>query len=317
MFEFPILLAPMAGVTDLPYRSLCAAMGCDLTCTEMVSAKGLFYGDANTARLLETAENERPCAVQLFGRDPALLSDMAKRLEDERGGEIACIDLNMGCPARKIVSNGDGCALMLESALAGKIVRAVSRAVKLPVSVKFRKGYDEAHENAVEFAKVLSDNGAAWLTVHGRTREQMYAGKADWDVIAAVKAAVHVPVVGNGDVYGGADALELKKTGCDGVMVARGAMGNPFIFREIKAAIAGEPYTPPTAAARLDMAMAHARAMVDWCGEHGAVEMRKHVAWYVRGMRGAAALRVRVNKCGTLEALLSLLRAYQEELEAG
>ncbi len=305
----------MAGVTDLPYRGLCREQGCDFTYTEMVSAKGLSYGDAHTGRLLEAGPREDRFGVQLFGREPSILADMARRLCEDYPERLALIDLNMGCPAQKIVKNGEGSALMLQPKLAGEIVRAVSRASKVPVTVKFRKGYDAAHENAVEFAKVLADNGAAMLTVHGRTREQLYAGRADYDVIAAVKAAVGVPVLGNGDVFSGADAVRMREeTGCDGVMVARGAQGNPFIFREIKSALAGEAYTPPTEGERLAMAAEHAKRMCAYCGEYGVIQMRKHMAWYVKGMRGAAIFRTAVNGCGTLQELLSLLEAFAREL---
>lgn len=313
--DFPVVLAPMAGVTDLPYRGLCRELGCDFTYTEMVSAKGLAFGNENTGKLLETAEAERPCGAQLFGSDPKILADIARRLCEAYQGKLALIDLNMGCPAQKIVKNGEGSALMLQPKLAGEIVRAVSRASSLPVTVKFRKGFDAAHENAVDFAKVLADNGAAMLTVHGRTREQLYAGRADYEVIAAVKAAVSVPVLGNGDIFSGADALRMRaETGCDGVMVARGAQGNPFIFREIKAALAGALYTPPTERERLAMAAEHAKRMCAYAGDYGVIQMRKHMAWYVKGMRGAAVFRTAVNECVTLQELLGLVAAFAREL---
>ena len=312
-----VVLAPMAGISDLPYRVLCREMGCDFSYTEMISAKGLSYDNANTQRLLTTATGERPCGVQLFGREPALLADMAKRLCDANAGELACIDLNMGCPAQKIVRNGEGSALMLEPRLAGEIVNAVVRAASpLPVTVKFRKGFDAAHENAVAFARILADNGAAALTVHGRTREQMYAGRADYAVIAAVREAVEIPVIGNGDLFSGADALRMcRETGCDALMVARGAMGNPYIFGEIKAALSGEAYTPPTAVQKLETAMLHTRRMCAYKGDYGVVEMRKHIPCYFKGLRGAAQWRVRINAARTESELLSLLTQYREELD--
>lgn len=311
----PVLLAPMAGVTDLPFRALCASMGADFTYTEMVSAKGLFYGGKSSFALLDTAKEERPCGVQLFGSEPEIMADMARKLSEEYGEELAIIDINMGCPARKITGNREGSALMLDPTLASRIIAAVQKASRLPVTVKFRKGFDGARVNAVEFARMAEESGAAAITVHGRTREQMYAGKADWDIIAAVKRAVSIPVVGNGDVFCGADALALlKHTGCDGVMVARGAQGNPFLFAEIKAALRGEPYEPPTNGERLETAMAHVRAHVKHKGERAVIEMRKHVAWYVRGMRDAAALRVELNACPTAEALCTLLEAYRNSL---
>lgn len=314
--ERPVMLAPMAGISDLPYRSLCREMGCDFSYTEMISAKGLSYENRHTHDMLHTAENERPCAVQLFGREPGIMANMAKRLCDEYGEVLACIDVNMGCPAQKIVKNGEGSALMLEADLAGKIVNAMAKASSLPVTVKFRKGYDAEHQNAVEFARVLADNGAAALTVHGRTREQMYAGRADYAVIAAVRAAVDIPVFGNGDLFSGADALRmLRETDCDGFMVARGAMGNPFIFREIKAALAGESYEQPSDKLRLETAMLHTRRMCACKGEYGVIEMRKHIACYLKGMRGAASWRVRLNGCRSEEEMLELLGQYGEELQ--
>lgn len=312
---FPVMLAPMAGISDLPYRSLCREMGCDFTYTEMISAKGLSYENRHTHDMLITAENERPCAVQLFGREPGLMADIARRLCEEYAGELACIDINMGCPAQKIVKNGEGSALMLEPELAGRIMKAVAKASSLPVTAKFRKGFDAEHINAVEFARVLADNGATALTVHGRTREQMYSGRADYGVIAAVRDAVDIPVFGNGDLFSGADALRmLRETGCDGFMVARGAMGNPFIFREIKSVLAGGDYTPPSEAERLETAMLHTRRMCAFKGEYGVIEMRKHIACYLKGMKGAAIWRVRANGCRTEQELLDLLRQYGEEL---
>ncbi len=311
--DFPIMLAPMAGVTDMPFRTICREQGCDFSFTEMVSAKGLSYNNENTRRLLATTPKERPCGVQLFGSDPKLMAQTAKRICEEYAGELACIDVNMGCPVHKVVKNGEGSALMLDPPLAGRIVAALVKASSLPVTVKFRKGFDEAHLNAVEFAKVLADSGAAMLTVHGRTRAQMYGGKADYAMIAAVKAAVEIPVIGNGDIFSAEDAVRLRReTGCDGLMVARGAMGNPFIFGEIKAALAGESYTPPTDEEKLDMAMEHTRRLCAYKGARGVIEMRKHAAWYLKGMRGAAFFRTRVNESRTEGEMLSLL----EELRA-
>ncbi len=313
--ETPVLLAPMAGVTDLPYRALCKELGCDFTYTEMVSAKGLAFGGQGSAQLLETAEIERPCGVQLFGREPDILAETVRRLCEDRRGELALIDLNMGCPAPKIVNNGEGSALMKELPLAGRIIEAVSRASALPVTVKFRKGFDAQHVNAVEFAKMAEQSGAAMVTVHGRTREQMYSGRADWDIIAAVKQAVTIPVIGNGDVFTGRDAAALiAHSGCDGIMAARGAQGNPFLFREIKAALFGDTYTPPTAQERIDTAILHTRRMAQYKGERGAVEMRKHLAWYVKGLRGAVEFRTRVNVAVGTEALIELLLEYRERV---
>lgn len=316
--EFPVLLAPMAGVTDLAFRELCRAMGADFSYTEMISAKGLYYGSERTASLLAASPLERPYGVQLFGADPEIVSEMAKRLANESHPGLALIDLNMGCPARKIISNGEGSALMRDLPRAARIIEAAAKASSLPITVKFRKGFDAAHSNAVAFGRMAEESGAAMLTVHGRTREQMYSGKADWDSIAAVKAAVSIPVIGNGDVFSGQDALALREhTGCDGIMVARGAEGNPFIFREIKAALAGEPYVPPTSAERIDTALAHAQRLVECRGARAVIEMRKHVAWYLSGMRGASALRAQVNGIGSLAELEAMLTQYKRTLDSG
>ena len=313
----PVLLAPMAGVTDLPFRAICANMGADFTYTEMVSAKGLFYGGKNSRALLATAIEERPCGVQLFGSEPEVMADMAGMLCEQYAGELALIDINMGCPARKITSNREGSALMLDLPLASRIISAVVKASALPVTVKFRKGFDEARVNAPEFARMAEAAGAAAVTVHGRTREQMYSGKADWDIIASVKQAVKIPVVGNGDVFSGVDALALlKHTGCDGVMVARGAQGNPFLFSEIKAALCGVPYVRPSDAKRIETAISHVRSHVAHKGGRAVIEMRKHVAWYVRGMRDSSTLRTKLNECATQEALIALLAEYQKTLGA-
>lgn len=305
--DFPVILAPMAGITDLPFRLLCKEQGADVMITEMISAKALFYGNKNTEPLMMTEEGEKPLGVQLFGSDPELMGRMAQGIED-RG--FAFIDINMGCPVPKIVNNHEGSALMLTPGLAGEIIKAVVNAVSLPVTVKFRAGFDKNHRNAVEFAQVLEENGASALAVHARTREQYYSGKADWDLIRQVKEAVTVPVIGNGDIFCGEDALRMKnETGCDGIMVARGAKGNPWIFREIKAALAGEakPERPSVGEVK-EMLLRQARLAVHYKGEYTAIrEMRKHTAWYTSGMPGSSRLRAAVNQVSTLNELKALL----------
>lgn len=312
--EFPIMLAPMAGFTDMTYRSICREHGCDFTFTEMISAKGLKYG-GKSADLMETAPNERPCGIQLFGRDPDIMAEMARRICGENKGELALIDINMGCPAPKITGNGEGSALMKEPGMAARVIEAVVKASDLPVSVKFRKGWDSGHVNCVEFARMAEASGAAFVTIHGRTRDQMYSGAADWDIIAEAKAALSIPVIGNGDVTGGSSAIAMRDyTGCDGIMIARGALGNPYVFQEVKAAFAGVPYTPPSNAERLDLAIAHVRGLVAHKGPHGVIEMRKHIAYYVRGMKGASAFRTAATLAPTAEALIDLIEEYKDSI---
>lgn len=305
--DFPVILAPMAGITDLPFRLLCKEQGADVVVTEMISAKALYYGNRNTIPLMQTEEAEKPLGVQLFGSEPELMGQMAKKIED-RG--FAFIDINMGCPVPKIVGNHEGSALMLTPDLAGRIVKEIARAVSLPVTVKFRLGFDGNRKNAVEFAGILEENGAAALALHARTREQYYSGKADWDMIRRVKEAVRVPVIGNGDITCGEDAVRMRReTGCDGVMIGRGAKGNPWIFREVKAALAGrKPSDRPGPDEVREMILRQARLGVQYKGEYTAIrEMRKHTAWYTQGMPGSARLRAAVNQVSTMDELEKLL----------
>ena len=305
---FPILLAPMAGITDMPFRELCMDFGAHMTYTEMISAKGLSYNSKNSFALLELSPKEIPCGVQLFGSEPSIMADMTRRLCDELCGRIRLIDINMGCPAPKITGNGEGSALMLNIPLAQRIVSAVKNASTVPVTVKHRLGFDDAHRNAVEFAVAMESAGADALTVHGRTRAQMYSGKADYDAIAEVVNAVDIPVIGNGDVFCGEDALRLKAaTGCDGIMVARGAQGNPLIFKEINCALRGEPYTVPDWEQRRAVAIRHAKRHIEGKGERSFIELRKHMAWYTKGIVGSAQVRVAINTAPTAEALLDIL----------
>ena len=299
-----LCLAPMAGFTDRPFRELCLEYGADLVTTEMISAKGLLYKSEKTRALYFTKPEDAPFGVQLFGSTPETMARAVPILEGDLGGQLRFIDLNMGCPAPKIAGNGDGSALMLDPLLAGRIIEAVVKHAHVPVTVKFRKGWDAAHENAPEFARVCQESGAALLTIHGRTREQQYSGVADRACMAAVKRAVSIPVLANGDVHDALSALTtLRETGCDGVMLGRGALGNPIVFAEIRAALEGRPYTPPTERERRELAMRHARMALEEKGPHAMIELRKHLGFYLRGTRDAAKLRTRINTCKTLEEL--------------
>lgn len=314
-----VVLGPMAGVTEAPFRGICKQMGAGLTYTEMVSAKGLHYNpDSAISRgLLTFSAEEVPCAVQLFGSEPELMAVQAAGLLERFGTDIALIDINMGCPVTKVVAKGEGSALMREPARAAEIVSAVAEACSVPVTVKFRSGWDSESVNAVEFAQLMVVAGAAALAVHGRTREQFYHGAADWDVIARVKESISVPVIGSGDVFSADDAIRmLDCTGVDGVMVARGAQGNPWIFREARALIdTGTRLAPPTHDERVDMARRHAAALVAFSGDHAVARMRKHVAWYLAGMPGASHVRARAYQCRTHAELDGLLGEYVEYLQ--
>ncbi|MFQ7574640.1 MAG: tRNA dihydrouridine synthase DusB [Lachnospira sp.] len=307
-----VVLAPMAGVTDLPFRLLCKEMGCGLLYTEMVSAKAIMYNNKNTEALLKVTPQENPIAVQLFGSEPAVMSEIAKRIE-ERPFDI--IDVNMGCPVPKVVNNGEGSALLKNPKLVGEIVEAMAKAVKKPVTVKIRAGFDETSINAPQIAHVIQESGGAAVAVHARTRQQYYSGHADWDVISRVKEAVSIPVIGNGDILCGEDAVKMfEQTKCDAVMIGRGAQGNPWIFKQINDYMTnGTEFTKPSANEVCDMIMRHAGMLIEAKGEYtGIREMRKHFAWYTAGMKHAAVLRNEVNHVEHIEQLEELVNKMRD-----
>lgn len=306
-FKDKIILAPMAGICDLPFRLLCKEQGCDILYTEMVSAKGMYYNNKNTGPLIMTDNREKPIGVQIFGSEPVLMAEQAKKLEDKG---FAFIDVNMGCPVPKIVNNGEGSALMKNPQLIGDIVHALATTCSIPVTIKIRAGFNEECKNAPEIAKIAEEAGAAAIAVHGRTREQYYQGKADWEVIKRVKESVNIPVIGNGDVCSGTDVISIKeKTGCDSVMIGRAAKGNPWIFREVKHFLeTGENLARPDVSEIKEMIFRHAELMVEIKGEFtGMHEMRKHVAWYTQGLKNSSKLRARINQVESLEELRKLI----------
>ncbi|MCD7922740.1 MAG: tRNA dihydrouridine synthase DusB [Clostridiales bacterium] len=310
VLENNLILAPMAGVTDLPFRLLCREQGAGLLCMEMVSAKAIFYGNKHTDRLLEIHPEEQPVSLQLFGSDPDILADMAAKIEER---PFAILDFNMGCPVPKVVNNGEGSALMTDSRLAEKILNKLVRAVKKPVTIKIRSGFDEDHINAVEIAKIAENCGVAAVAVHGRTRQQYYSGKADWDIIRQVKEAVSIPVIGNGDIRSAEDVLRMREqTGCDGFMIGRGAQGNPWIFRQILYRLeTGKDLPKPSAEEVAQMVLRHARLQLEVKGEYiGIREIRKHAAWYTAGYRNSSRLRGKINEAENYEDLEKLFQEF-------
>ncbi|MGI6684318.1 MAG: tRNA dihydrouridine synthase DusB [Bacillota bacterium] len=307
MLANPVITAPMAGITDKAFREILKSMGAGLVCTEMVSDKALTYANKNTLELLDIEGEGYPISVQIFGSEPDVMEEAAKIVEN-RGAHV--IDINMGCPTPKIVRNGEGSALMRDLPLAGKIIDKVVRAVKVPVTVKMRKGWDENSVNAVELAKIAESMGASAITVHGRTREQFYTGKADWSIIREVKKSVQIPVIGNGDIWTERDAEEMMKfTGCDGVMIARGMLGNPWLIRNTVEMFQGkEEFSSPGLRDKITIARKHLHRVIELKGEvKGVRQMRKHLAWYIRGIRDAARVRTEINKLTCEEDIDRLL----------
>lgn len=307
-----LYLAPLAGITDSPFRRLCKKYGADVVCTEMISSRGIYYKDKKTAALLSFNNEEQPIGIQLFGNDPDIMAYAAKTVEERNP---AFIDINMGCPMPKIVNNGDGCALMTNPLIASKVIEATVKAVKCPVTVKFRAGYSADKINAVEFAKTAEESGAARITVHPRTRDQLYSGTANREIIAEVKNAVTIPVIGNGDIFSPESALDMaEKTGCDGIMIARGALGNPFIFSYIREYFSTGKYTVFSHKKRLEEALWQTREMCTEKPEKIAIaEARKHLAWYIKGLCGSAKVRNEIMKAQTYKQTEQIISEYLQE----
>ncbi len=313
--QIPLYLAPMAGITDMPFRAICKQLGADVLTTEMISTRGLVYDDLKTERLLETNPSENPIGVQLFGNSP---EDFAKSVVKIDDLPFDFININMGCPTPKIVKNGDGCSLMKDLKLASEIIKTTVKASQKPVSVKIRKGWDTGSINAVEFSIMAENSGASMIIIHGRTREEFYSGKADWDIIRMIKEKVSIPVVGNGDVFGPEDARDIfNKTKCDGIMIGRGALGNPWVFKEIKHFLAtGSKNLPPDKSERLNIILLHLIKAISHHGERlGVLEMRKHIAWYLKGLPHSAPVKNTLQQCKDFDSIKKILCNYFAKLK--
>lgn len=306
--QMPLFLAPMAGFTDCAYREICKEFGCDITESEMVSAKGFHYGSEKTRELTFISDMEKTAVIQLFGHEADIMAEAAETIQASLGNKLLALDINMGCPAPKITGNGDGSSLMRNPVLVERIVNTVRNRVSVPIAVKIRKGICEGQDNAVEVAMAAEAGGASWVTVHGRTADQMYSGKADLGCVASVKQHISVPVVGNGDITDAESAIRMiRETGCDGLMIGRGALGNPWVFEEIRAAIRGEVRRKPNLEDKIRIAIRHVERTVEFKGEHGVIELRKHIFYYFRGLPGATEIRRKLQKASTLQELRHLL----------